>query len=390
MANSNWTGPVQSQNGFNVTKVGSNGYYIAEDADGSLKIGAGTTVGTNVGLVIDSSGNVSLAVSDLVVDSGLIKQENNTGTLELVGGNATQTGGGIELYGGAHANARDIVMRADALTVLQWDDSVSQFLVGNTTDGSNIVLNAASAGVGSIIHGQTTGSVVIAGGTPNTNGANFILRGGSHASEANDFYLRAGAVNRIAWDNSAGDLTLSPSTSGSVDIQAGDSDHVVLNLRAASSGTVRHHYSNNDDGLAYFEFNYVGSTNSFNLAAASGGAGNNVFAVSRASNTFQFGAAYSLGFFGATPVARPSAYTQTYSTADKTVANPTAATLTDSTGGTADQTLAAISGSGADADINNNFAELADEVNKLVADNLDLRQGLTAVIDDLQSLGLLQ
>lgn len=33
--------------------------------------------------------------------------------------------------------------------------------------------------------------------------------------------------------------------------------------------------------------------------------------------------------------------------------------LTDSTGGTADTTLAAISGSGADAGINNNFADLA-------------------------------
>lgn len=44
--------------------------------------------------------------------------------------------------------------------------------------------------------------------------------------------------------------------------------------------------------------------------------------------------------FGATPVARPSAYTQTYSTADKTLD----AALTDSTTGTAGTTLAAGAG----------------------------------------------
>lgn len=40
--------------------------------------------------------------------------------------------------------------------------------------------------------------------------------------------------------------------------------------------------------------------------------------------------------------------------------------LTDSTGGTADNTLAAITGSGADAAINNNFADLAAKVNAIL------------------------
>src|SRR5688572_29782459 len=44
---------------------------------------------------------------------------------------------------------------------------------------------------------------------------------------------------------------------------------------------------------------------------------------------------------GLTPVGVRSAYTQTYSTANKTVAAPTAETLTDSTTGTASNTLAA-------------------------------------------------
>ena len=101
-----------------------------------------------------------------------------------------------------------------------------------------------------------------------------------------------------------------------------------------------------------------------------------------------------VGFFGATPVDQPSAYTQTYSTADKTVANATAAALTDNSGGTASQTLADIteaqnSGSADRVPTENAIASLADEVNKLIADVDDIRQTVTAVIDDLQELGLL-
>jgi hypothetical protein len=53
-----------------------------------------------------------------------------------------------------------------------------------------------------------------------------------------------------------------------------------------------------------------------------------------------------------------------------------AATLTDSSGGTAADTIVAISGSGDDADINNNFASLTEEVNALKAalDAVILRQ----------------
>jgi len=43
--------------------------------------------------------------------------------------------------------------------------------------------------------------------------------------------------------------------------------------------------------------------------------------------------------------------------------------LTDSSGGTADNTIAAVSGSGADATINNNFADLAAKVNAILAAN---------------------
>lgn len=79
-------------------------------------------------------------------------------------------------------------------------------------------------------------------------------------------------------------------------------------------------------------------------------------------------------------------YTQTYSTANRTVAAPTAAALTLADGvGTNDGTIGAIT---ADASVKAAIQELAAAINALIADDLDNRQTLTALIDDLQALGL--
>lgn len=99
-----------------------------------------------------------------------------------------------------------------------------------------------------------------------------------------------------------------------------------------------------------------------------------------------------LAFHNATPTDQCPAYTQTYSTADRTVGNPTAATLTDNSAGTADATLEAlVSGTVYATDvaaIRNNFADLAAMVNKLTADTLSTKKNATSIIDDLQEKGL--
>lgn len=98
-----------------------------------------------------------------------------------------------------------------------------------------------------------------------------------------------------------------------------------------------------------------------------------------------------LGFFGATPVVQRSAYTQTYSTADKTHANPTATALTDNTAGTANTTLQALTGLVYVDDvaaIRNNYADLAASNNAIIVDLADVKQLVNSLIDDLQALGL--
>lgn len=105
----------------------------------------------------------------------------------------------------------------------------------------------------------------------------------------------------------------------------------------------------------------------------------------------------NVGFYGTAPTAQPAAYTQTFATATRTHAALTSATLTDSTGGTANTTVVsipAINGSGAttaqEGAINDNFADLTAQVNALRVDLDNTKQVLNQVIDDHQLNGLLQ
>lgn len=112
------------------------------------------------------------------------------------------------------------------------------------------------------------------------------------------------------------------------------------------------------------------------------------------------------GFYSVTPVARPSAYTQTYSTATRTHAARTASTLTDNSAGTANTTVEALpdpTDTPASADalrddivanllpaLRNNFADLAAQINALKADGDNTAQVLNSCIDDRQLDGLAQ
>lgn len=95
-----------------------------------------------------------------------------------------------------------------------------------------------------------------------------------------------------------------------------------------------------------------------------------------------------VGFFGKAPAAQPAAYTQTFATADRTIdaytADAESGAYTGDAGGTGTVTAAA------------NVAKLADlNALRVAYENLrahteDIAKALNAVIDDLQSLGLLR
>jgi hypothetical protein len=95
-----------------------------------------------------------------------------------------------------------------------------------------------------------------------------------------------------------------------------------------------------------------------------------------------------LGFFNATPVVQPSAYTQTYSTADKTHANFTSSDLTGITASTTGSALAEPGAAYSQSTLQQNFRRIQDQFVNLRGDVADLKQLVNSIIDDLQSLGL--
>jgi hypothetical protein len=111
----------------------------------------------------------------------------------------------------------------------------------------------------------------------------------------------------------------------------------------------------------------------------------------------------SLGVFGTSPAAQASAYTQTFSTADKTHAARTAATMTDSAAGTVTTTVGPLTDpvdtpATADAlrddlvatlipELRDAISSLADQINKLQVDQVDTAEVVNALVDDFQLYG---
>lgn len=87
------------------------------------------------------------------------------------------------------------------------------------------------------------------------------------------------------------------------------------------------------------------------------------------------------GFYSATPIVRPSAYTQTYSTATRTHDTPVAAQPA-STAATNVTPFGYTTATQANA--------IKEACRDLVTDMANVKQVLNQVIDDLQALGLLQ
>lgn len=146
----------------------------------------------------------------------------------------------------------------------------------------------------------------------------------------------------------------------------------------------------------------VGGSIQLQTAPASGVSGVNGTLTTR----FQITGAGAIGFHGVTPYARPTAYTQTYSTASRTHAALTYTALTDSSAGTAGGTLAALpnpTDTPATADalrddlvtnvwpvLRNWIASVNAKLAAAVVDLTNLKQVVNSIIDDHQAYGLFQ
>jgi hypothetical protein len=82
--------------------------------------------------------------------------------------------------------------------------------------------------------------------------------------------------------------------------------------------------------------------------------------------------------------ASATALTQTYSTADATLATPTSADLTGISSSTTGTALAEPSAAYTQSEMQQNFRRIQDQYVKLRADHLDLAQFVNALVDELQ------
>ena len=157
MGQSNWSGPINSDDGYLIDASGSGYYMQVDSADGYLKIGGGSTVGSNVGLVIqpDGSVNVSADVDLSQVDLG----DGSVGAPSLSFQSDDDTG----LY---RVGADEMAVSTGGTQVMSWDSSQNISIPnGNVTMGStnSIVLNATAAPNITISNDTTVGGLFVEG-----------------------------------------------------------------------------------------------------------------------------------------------------------------------------------------------------------------------------------
>jgi hypothetical protein len=236
-----------------------------------------------------------------------------------------------------------------------------------------------------------------------TDGARGILYGGTNGTVShNDLYGTfsistigdTGSTNVRSVNNSTGgNLTTenaitSTATSSFFDIIPGSLSHVrvrdeggnLLVKFKSGAGSAIEAYK--PGGTTYMQTWYT-STDSSAPKLRVDGSGNlqffdavNLIADTTTGTKIGTATTQKFGFYNATPIVQPSAYTQTYSTADKTHANFTSADIGAFTGGLVGFLDAA------------ERDNVRTQVNALRADVADLKQLVNSLIDDLQALGL--
>ena len=204
MAASHVSGPWYSEEGYRVVPVGSSGYYMAEDTDGNLKIGAGGTVGTNVAIEIDPSGNLTLSEAATDLNTDKISLEDGTAALPSYTFQSDPDTGffrpGADSVCAAVGGS--CVLEITATGIVVGDDSITD---------AQLKFNAGATGTALIAMGNSDGNLQITPHTSGSSGPNIELFGGNHATKGQDIEFSTSVGNIFAYDHSATSLVLGAS-----------------------------------------------------------------------------------------------------------------------------------------------------------------------------------
>ena len=192
--------PNEDINGVDTPQV----VWVDQNFD-SLKVGVNRTIDTVNGLQAGTAAFTGLTASLPIFTNSSKRPVSNamTGTGSVVMSSAP-TIAGPTLTG--------------TLTAAAGIFSSTLGVTGVQTNAQDLVFSASRA----IRRDVGTGSLDLSGGSSASDGANLSLFGGSHATTAGDWRLRSGSTDRLVWDESATQLTLTGqlSASGTVTVDS--------------------------------------------------------------------------------------------------------------------------------------------------------------------------
>lgn len=313
MANTHYSGPVNSENGFKCNKVGQTEYSLEYSSDDLI-----LKAGSNEALRVDADGKVQITTleTDLVVESGLIKQEDGTGTVELTGGDAAATGANLLLYGDDHATqANDFSLRAGSTDVITWDQSGNLLSIDGDvsiiSDSLQIQAPDADETLITLLSSTTTGIVrQKMANSDQQDDFNWVANfsAGTLALNRTD----GGSGGTLLTANFTGDFVLGRTTSNTHRLNGG-----ALEFNAATAGTAT---IKKVEGTGAIVMSGGTSESSGGTVIAYGATHStqpSSVHIRTGSTTRIEVDGTGIGFFGATPAAQAAAYTPTNVTPDR-------------------------------------------------------------------------
>jgi len=269
----------------------------------------------------------------------------DVGTNTVTFGNLT----GSALAMTIQPKAPTVLEDADTLTVRARNANISR---ANANGGAVSIVGGNARGTGFAGDVNLNGGVGVAGGY----GGNIALTAGDGSLFGGGFSATSGGTGSEAGATFTMDGGNPGVAGGSFSMGAGSSG-----VAAGGSFTMFLGGGTTNDGYMEWQDSFATPFMRFQTATPGG--------------------AKQMGFFGATPVVRAAAYTQTFSTASRTVSNPTFTNLV-----TTAATNISPFGFTTAAQAN----DIATKVNQLAADVAILRQLINSLIDDAQAYGLAQ
>lgn len=147
----------------------------------------------------DFKGFDVIGLRDITLNNGNILRNHDGNFLTLYGGNATNAGGSVRLYGSTHAsNADEVHFRSGAANILAYSASTAVWDMEGRLDVSRI------SGLISVCQGNTTSQMTLSAGSSPTTGGNLVMFGQGHVSTPNDVLFRTGTTVVAHWDHSKG------------------------------------------------------------------------------------------------------------------------------------------------------------------------------------------